>query len=585
MQNFADQCLDMAESILGNNLGSINEDGSVAPVDNEEPRIDESGHAALAIGEYYRATEKETHGEYDLVDLNARCITYQAFNNEEENGLAFSSLGLLAFGANKQRNEVWERLLDPTREKLDSRLLARTDYDNHYQAFNIAKAVARYTLGLSKKDETGKLIERFLSRIDEKSSTGYFDDHEEGFGGSYDIYGIFSFVFIRQALQLHGNINLRERKLPSLRTYAEKYLKLIPDLVRSDGMGMVYGRSIGAYGQMHCISLILQGLRDGWITNEKKPMYLDALRRLFYYFFVNYLDQEHGYLVVRDSERATVHQHTTRMANFDAARYLCQWSRLAQSIGGELAVAYNPPAKSMGRFVICDKDSKKEQGLFLYKDPVSKLHIQMPLMGGNDDLTSDYLTFPHCPGIFDWPTNKYLPIMMPELTFGEDKVIPSYYGRKCTTGLGIRNSFYFRFEQPELITTDKRLLNGLGSCKVCWTFQGNKITSEFVFQVKNQVQMDKMRYVIALGCPHSRYRIGTTLCLGEEGQRANVIKDDFQATWLDTEVVTEDMEYRGYHGNIHYLQTLTRDHPLIMRPNQQYRLTVSFEPDVVTAEG
>jgi hypothetical protein len=273
------------------------------------------------------------------------------------------------------------------------------------------------------------------------------------------------------------------------------------------------------------------------------------------------------------------------MANFDAARYLCQWSRLAQSIGGDLAVSYSAPNKSMGRFVICNKDSKKEQGLFLYKDPASKLHLQMPIMGGNDDMTSDYLAFPHCPGVFDWPVNKYLPILLPELKFGEHTIIPSYYGKNCTTGLGIRNSFYFRYDQPELITTDKQIVNGLGSCKVTWTFQGNKITSEFVFQVKNQIQLDEMRYMIAIGCPHSRYRIGTTLALGQEGQRANVIKDDFQATWMETEVVSDDNEYRSYYGNIHYLQTLKRDHPLIMRPNQLYRLTVSFEPDVITAEG
>ena len=69
-----------------------------------------------------------------------------------------------------------------------------------------------------------------------------------------------SFVFIRQALQLHANLHLRERKLPSLRTHAEKYLKLIPDLARQDGTAFAYGRSIGAYGQMHCISLALQAL-------------------------------------------------------------------------------------------------------------------------------------------------------------------------------------------------------------------------------------------------------------------------------------------------------------------------------------
>ena len=43
------------------------------------------------------------------------------------------------------------------------------------QAFNIAKAVTRFSLGLSKKDETG-LIDRFLERIESNSATGYFDD-------------------------------------------------------------------------------------------------------------------------------------------------------------------------------------------------------------------------------------------------------------------------------------------------------------------------------------------------------------------------------------------------------------------------
>ena len=79
-------------------------------------------------------------------------------------------------------------------------------------------------------------------------------------------------------------------------------------------------------------------MRDNWINAEKMPLYLDTLRRLFQYFFVTYVDQEKGDLMIRDAERNTVENHTTRMANFDAARYLCQWSRLARVIGGSLAV-------------------------------------------------------------------------------------------------------------------------------------------------------------------------------------------------------------------------------------------------------
>ncbi len=587
MQSFSEQCLDMARSILGENLNSINQDGTIAPLEGEQPRHDEPGHAALAIGEFFRATGETSMGDHDLVDLSARTITSQAFcDPAQENGLAYAALGLLSWGPAKERNQVWERLVDPTREALDEQLLARSDYANHWQAFNVAKAVTRYSMGLSKKDETGKLIDRFLERIDQHSSGKFFDDHPENLGGGFNIYGVLAFIFIRQALQLHANINLKERKLPSLRTYGERYIKMFPDLIRHDGLGWSYGRGIGAYGQMHCISLILQGIRDGWVADEQKSKYFDLLRRLFQFFFVNYLDQESGCLVIRDTERTTIDNHTTRMANFDAARYLSQWARLARSIttpATATAKAITP--KPSGRFIVFDKSNRKEQGLYLYRDPDSGFHAQLPLVSAGGESTCDSLPFPHCPGIFDWPANRYLPVMIPELTIDDRQFVPAYYGKRIVTGLGARNSFYFRYEQPELITRDEVIVSGLGSCKVNWTFEKSKITSEFVYTVKNNLQINQMRYMLVIASPHSSYRLGNSLTLGQEGFRCSVTKDDFHANWQETEVVSEQSAYKTFYGKVHYLQTLLRDHPLIMRPGQSYRLTVTFEPDVVSVEG
>ncbi|NDV63496.1 hypothetical protein G0Q06_13610 [Puniceicoccales bacterium CK1056] len=571
----------MARAMLGQNVSAIQPDGTIDPVPGEASRQDEPGHVALALGEFYRATSDNQFDGSDLVDLTARCLTAQAFNDESyENGLGYAALGLLSFGPAKERNPVWERLLDPTRECLDRRLLSRTDYDSHFQAFNVAKAVTRFSMGLSKKDETGKIIDRFIERVQQTSSGGFIDDNPRvGIGGVFDLYGPMSLVFMRQALQLHANIHLRDRKLPSLRTVAEKYLRLLPDLVRSDGQGWIIGKSIGVYGQMHCISLILQALRDGWITSDKEGLYIDTLRRLFQYFFLTYLDQDQGFLVIRDGERDTRPEHTTRMANFDGVRYLSQWARLASAIGKPMEGAVTT-RKAGGRYIMFDRGSKKEQGLFLYQNPESGLQLQLPLMGSGKSGTSDYLPFPHCPGIFDWPVNKYLPIMLPELTIDGKTFIPAFYGKRCVTGLGLRKSFYFRYEQPELITTDEEIVSGLGSVKVSWTFADDKITSEFLFTVKRQVQCEKFRYALAIGSPHSEKHAPMTFALGEEGLGCNVEKDDFQAVWQETEVVTNELGYRTYWGNIHYIQTLVRDHPLVMRPGQQYRLTLSFSPDV-----
>ena len=72
-----------------------------------------------------------------------------------------------------------------------------------------------------------------------------------------------------------------------------------------------------------------------------------------------------------------------------------------------------------GRFVAFDKSHRKEHGLFMYRDENLGVQYQLPLIGDSKGTTSDNLAFPHCPGIFDWTVNKYLPVMIPELTFGK----------------------------------------------------------------------------------------------------------------------------------------------------------------------
>ena len=586
MHSFSEQCLDMARSILGHNLDAIQPDGTVLSAPGEQPRPDEPGHIAYALGDYYRATGETTLKGYDLIDLTARCVTAQMFTEPAaENGLAYASLGLLCFGPSKERNPVWERLVEETQQRIDKQLLHRSDYDNHWQAFNVAKAVARYSFGLSKKDETSRLIERMVERIQQTSSNGFFDDSTSGLGGNLNLYGQMSFDFVRSTLQLHANSGVRDRKLPTLRTYAEKYIKMMPDLVRQDGLGWAFGRASGAYGQMHCISLILHGFRDGWIPEDQKAKYFDILRRLFFFFYQTYLDQEHGFLDLRDGERTAYHNHTTRLANFDAARYLCQWARLAKTVQMPAGGPKIDAPRNTGRFVIFDKSNRKEQGLFLYRDVESGLQFQIPLISCAGKSDADSLPFPHCPGVFDWPNNMYLPVMLPELTFGDKVTIPAFYGKNCVTGLGLRNSFFFRYEQPDLIDTKEEFIKGLGSVKVQWTFAGGKIGCEFAYTVKQQVTLDKFRYVLAIAAPHSKYHTAGSLMLGPQGLRCTVAKDDFQATWLDTEVVSNDPTYRTNYGKIHYLQHLVRDHPLVMRPGQTYRLAVEFEPDIAHSVG
>ena len=89
----------MARAILGRNLESVNPDGTISPLDGETSSRDEQGHAAFALGEFYRATGETNFQGYDIVDLASRCITSQASSDSDaENGIGYSALGLLSFG-------------------------------------------------------------------------------------------------------------------------------------------------------------------------------------------------------------------------------------------------------------------------------------------------------------------------------------------------------------------------------------------------------------------------------------------------------------------------------------------------------
>ena len=590
MQNFASQCLDQTKALLKLNFNSLAPDGTVVPVEGEVSRADEPGHAALAFGEYFRATGELTMDRQNIAEIVARTITAQVrISQGSDNGMAFACLGLLAFGPTRERNPVWEMLDEPTRALIDERLAVEHDHHDHVQAFDIAKAVCRFSFGLTKKDETGALVDRFMDRITAASTGGFHDEaskaaNADNFGGAFDLYGVVSLIFVRQSLQLHANIQVRDAKLPKLRGLAEKYLRVIMDTVREDGLGWSYGRGIGAYGQMHCITLLLQALRDRWVPVDKEAHARDLVRRLYAHFFTTFFDAEHGVIVIRDGERDTIPGHTTRMANFDAARYLSQWSRLAKTIGGSMDVVKPASRLPVCRFFSFDKSPRKEQGLLSYQDPASGLHVILPLVSSGSHRFSDSLAFPHMPGVFDWPSNQSTTPFIPEFTIGGKVYTPSFYGKNAQVAMGTKaGTYHFRYEQPDLIDRDEKVSANVASLKVDWEFNGGRIVGRFTLTAKAAVMLDEFRLVLPIAATHSRMTPGNALVLGAESHRCEVIKDDFHASWAETKVVSDNPKHRSCWGKVHFYQTLQRDKSMPLRAGMSYAFEIAYQPHVVRA--
>jgi len=587
MQNFANQCLDLARSLLQQNLGSVAPDGTVTPVEGERMRADEPGHVALALGEYHRATNETAIGKVDIVELTARCIRAQiALRDGSDNGLAYACLGLLSFGASKERNLVWERLDAATRQAIADRLAEEQLHANHFQAFDIAKAVCRFSLGMTDKDVSGALVDRMIDGIAAASSGGYFDDapkagNPEALGGCFDLYGLVALVFARQALQLHTQPASRDAKLPKLRTHAEKYVRLLLETCREDGLGWAHGRGIGAYGQLHPVSVLLQALRDRWVPADKEAQARDLVRRLFTNLYGSFVDLEHGVLVIRDAERDTIPGHTTRMANFDASRYLCQWSRLARTIGGPLPVLPAPSGQASCRYFPFDRRPGKEQGLCVYSDPASGLHVHLPLVSGGGRALSDSLAFPRMPGVMDWPSQSLRPCFIPHFHVAGREITPSFAGKNVQVAMGARGAYLLRYEMPDLLDVHERALPDLAAVRVEWEFAGGRMIGRFTLVSRAAFTLESFRMVLPIAYPHSRLNAHGGRSLGAEFHRCQVLRDDLGGDWGPLETVTADPAHRTCWGKIHYYQVYERDHALAIRAGQSLGIEISYEPDIV----
>ncbi|MDR1456815.1 MAG: hypothetical protein LBI34_02040 [Puniceicoccales bacterium] len=579
MQNFAAQSWDIAQLLLGGYLERIEENGTIAPIGGEQVRTDESGHIAYALAVYHSIAEQTSAR---VVELVAGCIAAQFhFNVQDVGGCTHAALALLTMGLNLARNDAWSRFRDETQKIIESWLKTPLQVPPHQEAFRIVHAIVGHSLGFQITDNSDKLIEQWLNRARTGSTGGFMDSSSRGIGGRYDGAALEQYVLVREALQRHASIHMRARRLPMIRTYMQRYLKLIPDLVRDDGTNWTFGSMRGCTGTIYTISFIVRAFDDDWIDADKQTIYADILRKLVQHLLMHYLDQGSASVCIRDGERDAETEEATVVVNFEAIRQFFFWSQLAKRSKISLGVAGTESHNTFAKYIPFDHGMKAEHGLLIYRDALLGLPLQLPLIGGNTNGNPSCDAFPHCPGVFDAPINKRLPVLVPELTFGDLVTVPSFYGKNVSTSLGPRREFQFRYEQPELITVNEELISNIASCKVVWSFVEGKVTAEFIYLPRRAIRLDSFRFTFAISVPHSRLTFPIMPSLGDNGLRPQILRDDFHGEWQQLQDVTKDPTYRTNGGKITCLYVYARLLALQLRQGTPYWFSISFEPEVI----
>ncbi|MDR2029914.1 MAG: hypothetical protein LBP65_00375 [Puniceicoccales bacterium] len=560
MQQFADQCLDLVQLILGQRVSFLEK------VPGGEAW--EDGAVAGALTAYIAQGKPQGSVGESFMEFAAQRIGSQFFyDGANAKGCSLAALALVDLGLNRSRNEVWKRLTPEMQNLIqDWMRTPLPDGGPEQKIYAIVQAVVAGAMGFVEKDGADGLMGNFLANSGGQGE--FLDTATAGIGGRYDVSGLLLLILFREVLQRHANVHIRERRLPSLRTRVQKYLRLLPAIATADGESWSYGLPQGPLATISSCSLVAWALADGWIGAVERPEYVALLGRLFRHFFLHHINREEGCI----SGNLSVGEY------FSVVRQLLICSYFGRLVRGSIGQTDGLcTASSGGRFFTFDRTARKEQGLWAYRSAVDGSVFQLPLVGGNGSGSCAYLAFPHRSGVIDGPVAGHCPVFVPSLSWEGVVTTPSFWGKDVASGMGDGREFQFRYEQPELTTPAEEIVPGIASCRVQWTFDDGWIRSEFFYIPRRTVRLDRFSYAIAL-----LEDVAGGMAADHVELRPELLVNDFYGEWQPPRDVAQDPRMRTADGRqIRCLLCLERLLPIQLQQGRSYCFSIVLHLDRV----
>ncbi|MDR2576945.1 MAG: hypothetical protein LBC42_02760, partial [Puniceicoccales bacterium] len=246
MRNFAEQSLDIARHIFDRWLGAFGEDGTIIGERGQPSRRDDAGYFAHALAVCAALLGQRKLPQGDLVNAAAQCIATQFYYAADcLEGCAHAAMALLTLGVNRSRNPAWEQFPESIRGSISRWMRIHQRHTESEKFFAIIRCVAAFSMGFVDSDESDKKIENYLNDLVRSSSGGFVNTAAEEGNGRYDASGLERLLLMRELLQRHAIVYVRERRLPALRSCMQKYLRMFPMLIQGDGSSWNYGEPAG----------------------------------------------------------------------------------------------------------------------------------------------------------------------------------------------------------------------------------------------------------------------------------------------------------------------------------------------------
>lgn len=381
-----------------------------------------------ALGAYAEMSRQPSLGGRNLAELAAQIGLLEHRLGSTRFSQLYAAQTLRHFGSNLKTNAVWQGLSGQERVAWRELLDPRKFYDlktrnviklpENYLGVAARLAAIDFKLGLL---EDRKLVDDLLDRAAQQFTSGAIYADDAPATGRFDRYSNEYARFIWDAAETAERTDL----LAALKPTLTAQMRLWWDLMKEDGYGYAWGRSLGVVSYLDTLEIV------GFLGQhpEFRPASLTELAGAYYL----------AWRWLRLAYRDDAHLLSVFAFGRGNYRYISADREWQQTAGffGKLADAHMKllpvlerehvdkiPSRlslpGVARFVFFNNGVRKAGVWLVRQGPLS---FTLPITTGTQPGVSDYLPAPHGLAGFAAPVEQIYPSMVPYLELADGRVI------------------------------------------------------------------------------------------------------------------------------------------------------------------
>ncbi|HXG54305.1 MAG TPA: hypothetical protein VNJ03_02920 [Vicinamibacterales bacterium] len=391
-----------------------------------EGPLPERVHGALTTGEfswgtfvralaaYAETRQVRTIGDRRIVPLVARVGVIESASGSKAFAQLYAALALRHFGADLERNDLWQSLsadervawkslLDPTRF-YDPQTRRVIDLPENY--LGVASRVATLAFQMRVLEDRS-FVDALLERAAEPFTKGALYADDAGTTGRYDRYSNEYARYVYEAAETIDRQDIMAALQPSLTAQ----MKLWWDLVSPDGYSYPWGRSLGVVSYLDTLEIVAFLARHPALRPAPLPDLTGQYRKAWLWLRHDYSTDRHMLSVFAPGRGnyayITKAREWQQTVGFFGKALMAQ-DTLMRVLRAEKVVSFpaHPSLPPVARFEFFRRGARPA-GVWVVRQ--GALRFALPITTGTKPGVADYLPAPHgLPG-FAAPVEEIVP--------------------------------------------------------------------------------------------------------------------------------------------------------------------------------